>query len=88
MVHECGDALSIYKLLKSHVMNPEKLNGGSRLSTTRPHNKTELAELLGVSVHILNLMIKPVKDQLGEPIGGLYSVKQVELMVNTYGIKK
>jgi hypothetical protein len=57
----------------------------SNSSTSRPHSKRELADLLGVSVHILNKMIEPIKEQLGEPFGGLYSVKQVELMINTYG---
>ena len=69
-------------------MNTEKPNGGNRLSIARPRNKSELADLLGVSVHILNLMLKAVKDQLGEPFGKLYSVKQVEFMLNTYGIKR
>ena len=69
-------------------MNTEKPNGGTSLSSARPRNKKELADLFGVSVHILNLMIQAVKDQVGEPIGKLYSVKQVEFLVNTYGVKR
>jgi hypothetical protein len=69
-------------------MDAEKPTGGNRLSTSRPHNKAELAQLLGVSVHILNIMLEAVHDQVGEPFGKLYSVKQVEFMINTYGIKK
>ena len=83
MVYEFSDALSIYKLLKPTTMIPGKRASSNSIS--RPQCKRELAELLGVSVHILNKMIEPIKEKLGDPFGGLYSVKQVELMIETYG---
>lgn len=64
-------------------MIPGKRASGN--GSTKPHTKKELAALLGVSVYILNKMIVPVQDKLGYPFGGLYSVKQVELMIETYG---
>lgn len=58
-------------------MNPEAWH---------PHNKKSLADLLGVSVFVLNKMIEHVKDELGEPTGTFYCIKQVQFMVNKYGI--
>lgn len=69
-------------------MNTEKPNGASRQVIERPRNKKELADLLGVSLIILNRMIEAVKDELGEPLGGIYYVNQVVFMANKYGVKK
>ncbi len=69
-------------------MNTEKQFGKPGFSPTEPHNKKELAQLLGVSVFILNKMIALVKEELGEPIGTVYSVNQVQFLINRYGIKR
>jgi predicted DNA-binding transcriptional regulator YafY len=69
-------------------MNSEKSNEENRIVIERPRNKKELAQLLGVSVKVLRKMIAPVLQELGQPIGGLYSVNQVVFMVNKYGALK
>jgi hypothetical protein len=51
----------------------------------KPHNKSQLAELLGVSVHILNRWIEAVGEKLGPLRCKVFSSKQVQLMVDTYG---
>lgn len=52
----------------------------------KPYSKKELRSLIGVSKYILNRWLKIIEPQLGQPIAGLYSVKQVQLIVDTYGI--
>ncbi|MDO8998305.1 MAG: hypothetical protein Q7W45_00965 [Bacteroidota bacterium] len=51
----------------------------------RPCNKKELYNHFKVSKHIFNRWIKAIEPQLGKPIGGLYSVKQVLFIIETYG---
>ncbi len=53
-----------------------------------PHNKKGLANLLGVSMYILNRMLEDSYAEVGEPTGTMYSQKQVQYMVNKYGIMK
>ena len=52
----------------------------------RPYSKKELITLMGVSYYILTKWLKRIELQLGKPIAGLYSPKQVQLIIETYGI--
>lgn len=67
-------------------MDSSNLPSDTNPEAFHPQNKKCLAELLGVSVFILNKMIEQVKDELGEPAGTFYSIKQVQFMVNHFGI--
>lgn len=53
-----------------------------------PLNKKGLARLLGVSMYILNRMLEDSHSDIGEPTGTMYCQKQVQYMVNKYGIMK
>lgn len=53
-----------------------------------PLNKKGLARLLGVSVYILKRMLDDSHADMGKPIGTVYCQKQVQYMVNKYGIMK
>jgi len=61
--------------------------GESHIEVWQPHNKKELADLIGVSTYVLNKMIDTVKDELGEPAGTIYSVKQVQFLVSRFGLR-
>ncbi len=52
----------------------------------KPYGKKEMYHLLGISKHIFNRWMKSIQPQLGEAIGGLYNVKQVLLIIDTYGV--
>lgn len=52
----------------------------------KPCTKKELCELMELSNHILTKWLKHLQPDLGEPIGGQYSVKQVQLMIEKYGL--
>jgi len=54
--------------------------------TVRACNKKELQALLGVSLHILNKWLDSIAQELGEPICGLYSARQVQLIIDRFGI--
>jgi len=69
-------------------MSPDKPSGTFHDPIERPRNQKELAQLLGVTVKVIRLMIKSVKAELGEPLGGVYCVKQVLFMVEKFGAKK
>jgi len=69
-------------------MESENKSGSSRDIIEKPRNQKALAALLGVTPKVLRLMIKAVEKELGEPIGGVYCVKQVLFMVEKYGAKK
>lgn len=53
-----------------------------------PLNKKGLARILGVSTFILSKMLESCKVELGEPTGTMYCIKQVQYMVNRYGLLK
>jgi hypothetical protein len=53
-----------------------------------PLNKKGLAHVLGVSVYILNKMLEDCIEDIGEPTGTMYSVKQVQGMIDKYGMFK
>ncbi|MBL7933149.1 MAG: hypothetical protein JNL60_14680 [Bacteroidia bacterium] len=69
-------------------MESESKKGSSRDTLEKPRNKKDLAALLGVTPKVLRMMIKAVEKELGEPIGGVYCVRQVLFMVEKYGAKK
>ncbi len=52
----------------------------------RPYSKKELYERIGISKYIFNRWTKAIEPQLGKPIGGVYSVRQVLFIVETFGL--
>jgi len=52
----------------------------------RPYSKKELRTLMGISKHVLNTWLKVIEEELGLPIAGLYSVKQIQVIINHYGV--
>jgi hypothetical protein len=52
----------------------------------RPYSKKELRALMGISKHVLNTWLKVIEPELGQPLAGLYSVKQVQIIIGHYGI--
>jgi len=52
----------------------------------RPYSKKELRTIMGISKHVLNTWLKAIEGELGLPIAGLYSVKQVLKIIEHYGV--
>ena len=52
----------------------------------KPYSKKESRTLMGVSKHIMQRWLKAIEPQLGQPIAGLYSVKQVQIIIEAYGV--
>lgn len=52
----------------------------------RPYSKKELRSLMGISKYIMNRWLKEIEPVLGLPIAGLYNIKQVQLIIDTYGV--
>jgi hypothetical protein len=52
----------------------------------RPYSKKELRTLMGISKHVLNTWLKVIEHELGLPIAGLYSVKQIQIIIEHYGV--
>ncbi len=52
----------------------------------KPYSKKEIRTLMGVSKHIMQRWLKAIEPQLGQPIAGLYSVKQVQIIIEAYGV--
>lgn len=52
----------------------------------KPYSKKELRNIMGVSKYIMNKWLKVIEPQLGQPVAGLYSVKQVQLIIESYGV--
>ena len=52
----------------------------------KAYNKKELQALFGISLHILNKWIDSIADKLGSPVCGLYSVKQVQMLIDRFGV--
>lgn len=66
-------------------METDSNNAAKNAEAFKPHNKSQLAELLGVSVHILNKWIEALQEQLGPIRCKIFSSKQVQIMVETFG---
>lgn len=54
--------------------------------TLRPMNKKDLRELLGISKHVLNTWLKSIEEELGDPLCNLYSIRQVEFIIERFGV--
>lgn len=54
--------------------------------TLRPCNKKDLQALFEVSKHVLNTWIKSIEQELGAPVCGLYSIAQVQFMIEKFGV--
>ena len=67
--------------MKTSDSSPEK-----KSVLIEPQNKKGLVQILGVTLYILNRMLEDSKDEIGEPTGTTYSQKQVQYMINKYGI--
>ncbi len=52
----------------------------------KPCSKKELSHLFQISPLLLRSWLKAIQPDLGEPVGGLFSVNQVEFMIGAYGI--
>jgi len=52
----------------------------------KTYSKKELSNLLQISPCVLRAWLKALQPDLGEPIGRLFSVRQVEIIINAYGI--
>jgi hypothetical protein len=52
----------------------------------KPYSNKELSGLMNVSVHVLTTWIKSMGKEIGKPIAGVYSINQVKLIVETFGI--
>jgi len=52
----------------------------------KPYSKKELRAFMCVSKYIMIKWLNAMQPQLGEPVGGLYSIKQVQLIIDTYGV--
>jgi hypothetical protein len=66
-------------------METDSHRAGKDAEAFKPHNKKQLAILLGVSLFILNKWIDAIQEELGDPIGTVYSAKQVQMIVRKYG---
>ncbi len=70
------------------MKNPQSTTEKNKGVTIEPLNKKGLANVLGVSVYILNRMLELCKEEVGKPIGTMYSQRQVQYMINRFGILK
>lgn len=52
----------------------------------RPYNKKELMALLEVSEHVINRWLQALQPELGKQLGKLYSVRQVKMIIEAYGV--
>ncbi len=52
----------------------------------KPHSKKEISNLFQISPCVRIAWLKALQPELGEPIGGLFSIKQVELIIDAYGL--
>lgn len=55
----------------------------------KPYNKTQLVKLYRPITHyVLNKWLKEIEPQTGPIIGGMLSIKQVEIFIERFGIPK
>jgi len=52
----------------------------------KPYSKKELSNLLQITPHILRVWLKALQPELGQPLGGLFTIRQVEFIIDAYGI--
>lgn len=52
----------------------------------RPYSKKELMELLQIKDRVMNKWLNALQPRLGKQVGKLYSVNQVKLIIETYGV--
>lgn len=52
----------------------------------KPYSKKELGTLMGVSKYIMSKWLKAIESEIGLPVAGLYSIKQVQIIIDTYGV--
>ena len=67
-------------------MKPHKSVKQKKDFVLKPYNKKELALLYPVSVFIFSKWLNTIEKQLGKPLGRLYNVEQVTLIIRTFGI--
>lgn len=54
--------------------------------SVRPYSRKELTALYGVSCRTLRNWLNPLKKELGERKGHMYSVKQIEIIFDVLGV--
>lgn len=52
----------------------------------RPYSKKELMELFEVKDRVLTKWLNALQPELGKQLGRLYSVRQVKLIIERYGV--
>jgi hypothetical protein len=52
----------------------------------KAYSKKELRIIMEVSDYIFTKWLKIIEPQLGRPVAGLYSPKQVAFIIETYGL--
>jgi hypothetical protein len=52
----------------------------------KPYSKKELSNLLQITPHVLRSWLKSLQPDLGEPIAGLFTIRQVEFIIDAFGI--
>ncbi len=67
-------------------MDPNDSGAAKQSQILRPCNKAQLAALLGVSRYILNHWLEGLQEKLGPVKGKTFSVNQVKILVETYGL--
>lgn len=50
-----------------------------------PFTKKKIAKLLGISAFILRGWLASIKEQIGEPVGRTYNIKQVSFILEKFG---
>ncbi len=68
------------------MSNSAKVIVMERPFEVKPYSKKELYEQMRVSKYIFNRWTKAIEPQLGKPIAGVYSARQVLLIIETYGV--
>jgi transposase len=51
----------------------------------QPYNTKDLCHLYGVSYKTIQKWLKKIEDQLGERIGKMWNINQVEIIFKRYG---
>jgi hypothetical protein len=52
----------------------------------KPCTKKEIQNLLGVGPYVITSWLKSIEAELGKPVGGLYSIRQVQIIIEKFGI--
>jgi hypothetical protein len=67
-------------------MEATKIVKREKVFVLKPYNKKELSLEYEISIFILNKWLKAIEIKLGKPIGRLYNIQQVQLIISTYGV--